>query len=361
MTDPASEDPLEAPPKVEAGGRHRPDSPSSTWWAEDSLYSQLYTDASATYATSVLLGDTAGHPLVPSTSNPDGSPDRPKNYPISEPSGSRHRRDGDWGRERQQEGSESSDLTTLADLFDGTDPPNDDTSSHISTEALTDPNDAPVNNDTPPPSVPPVTTPQPQSRLSTDLALAESGRSARISEAIRPLPKQGRRPRIRHPKHPAIGLLATICVGLFSTFFSWVTAEPLLLTIGHSRSGVATVTHCAGDGLTRRCLATFTDGGGQLVAQYVPLVGATSSARTVGATFEARMVADDGRAAYVNNSRGDAVGWIIGLICVLACGIATAWVSGASRLATRRLRMLGALASLIAPLMMLLGMIVVSW
>ncbi|MBT8227410.1 MAG: hypothetical protein HKP61_13510, partial [Dactylosporangium sp.] len=202
-----------------------------------------------------------------------------------------------------------------------------------------------------------------QTRLSNDAILPSvmttqpvpQGRKATAGPRNRP------RRRTRQPRRPGIGLPATVCLALLAAFFAWVTAEPFWLAVGHSQPGIATATHCTGSGLPRRCLATFTDIDGGIIAEHVPLIGATPAERQVGAAFAARMVNDQGRAAYLDGRRGLRLGWLVGLALILGCGVALGWVSGAARLATRRAKVLGFLASLAAPLALLLGMLAITW
>jgi hypothetical protein len=151
-----------------------------------------------------------------------------------------------------------------------------------------------------------------------------------------------------------------VVLALAAAFFAWVTAEPVLVAIGHAQSGTATVATCAGSGIQRRCHASFEDDSGRLLAVRVPLVGTRSGEAIPGATVPARMVGDGGRAAYPARSELRAV-WATGITMLLLCGLALIWAGGATRLPSRRCRTIGVLVSLVAPLALFLGMLVAAW
>jgi hypothetical protein len=62
-----------------------------------------------------------------------------------------------------------------------------------------------------------------------------------------------RKPRAPHRAGP--GLIALITLGFVAAFFSWVSAEPFWLAVGHGDPGVATVERCSGSGVVQRCTA----------------------------------------------------------------------------------------------------------
>jgi hypothetical protein len=159
------------------------------------------------------------------------------------------------------------------------------------------------------------------------------------------------------PRRPALGLAALLVFGFLAAFFAWVAAEPMWLSAGHGARGTATVIHCTGHGLDRRCRATFRAAGAGFTADRVDLVGAPAGQATDGARIPARMVSAGGRLAYAGGPAALVVRWAVGLALTLLCGAAIGLATGAHRLAGRRARGLALAASLGGPLLLMLGML----
>lgn len=170
------------------------------------------------------------------------------------------------------------------------------------------------------------------------------------------------RPRRRDPRRPGSGLPALLVLGLIATFFSWVSAEPFWLAVGHGRTGTATVAQCTGSGVSQRCVGTFTPAGGATVVEGVALLGVEPGRRAAGTATEARMVSAGSRQAYVGE-----IGllmhlrWTLGFVLVLLCGLGIAGLTGAGRLETARARRTARLMSLGGPLLLLGGFLFVTY
>jgi hypothetical protein len=117
---------------------------------------------------------------------------------------------------------------------------------------------SPVQDTSPERETPPMTAvapeqPEPAPVLVTPFAALPL--EARPIEARRILarrPVAARTPPPREPRHPAVGLAALVTFALLAGFFSWVSAEPFWLALGHSRAGTATVSSCTGTGIGSR-------------------------------------------------------------------------------------------------------------
>jgi hypothetical protein len=176
------------------------------------------------------------------------------------------------------------------------------------------------------------------------------------------------KPRLpKAPRRPASGLAILLVLALLGAFFAWVTAEPLWLAVGHGDRGTATVTRCTGGGVGQRCVGEFTAAGGAFTTEEVSLLGVGGDDRRSGATVPARMVsaehAESGPLprAYVGDMVGLHLRWGIGLVLILLCGVGIAWATGALRLADRRSRRRAVLASLAAPLLLMIGFLAATW
>jgi hypothetical protein len=167
-------------------------------------------------------------------------------------------------------------------------------------------------------------------------------------------PKAPRRTKPARP--PVSGLTGVLVLALLAGFFAWVSAEPLLLALGHGDRGTATVTRCTGKGIERRCIGTF-DGRAYRVDR-VAVAGLPEAARQAGSTVEARIASRTGRAAYAADADP---WWALGIGLVLLCGLGIAWITGASRLAHRRARLGAYATSLLAPILLLGGMLILAW
>jgi hypothetical protein len=174
------------------------------------------------------------------------------------------------------------------------------------------------------------------------------GRPPRVAIAARPR-------RVRPPRatrRPLPGLTAAVVLGLLAAFFGWFAAEPLWLSLGHSSTGTATARACP---VARTC-ADFTADGNAFVATGVTLLG-TGAVRP-GTTVPARMVSPTGSAAYVG---GAAPRWVPSLLAVLLCGFGIAWLTGGYRLPGRRRKLFVVGLSLAGPLLIVAGMLAVTW
>jgi hypothetical protein len=180
-------------------------------------------------------------------------------------------------------------------------------------------------------------------------------RQARDAAVTSPPPKRLPR-KLRHSRNPAVGLPAMLVIALLAGFFAWTSAEPFWLDMGQGAHGQAQITRCKGDGVLRRCYATFQSESHAAVAG-VPLVGADD---VPGAVLDARMRAG-GRIAYAGNPSGLRVRWTVGLALILLCGAALCWATGAGRLGRLRTRLAACAATGAAPLILGLGVLMASY
>ncbi len=166
----------------------------------------------------------------------------------------------------------------------------------------------------------------------------------------------------RTPRRPAPGLLGLVALGLVAAFFSWVSAEPFWLAVGHGDRGVATVARCTGEGVTQRCAGAFAAADGSFTVQRVTLLGVAPDGRDAGAAAPARMVGADSRQAYVG-ATGLMVHlrWVLGFLLVLLCGYGIAGLTGARQLETARARRGAVLTSLAGPVLLLAGFLAATY
>ncbi|MEV6345712.1 hypothetical protein [Actinoplanes sp. NPDC051851] len=191
----------------------------------------------------------------------------------------------------------------------------------------------------------------------------EADESAIATEARHRDQRQRHLHRRRVPgRHPARGLLALVALSLVAAFFSWVSAEPFWLAIGHGDHGYATTTRCHGSGLTQRCTARFTTTDGTFAAPRVTLLGVSGHGRTPGAVSTARMVGPDSTQAYTAPS-GPLMNlrWMLGFLAVLTCAFGIAYTTGARRLPTLPARRGAFIASFAGPLLLLLGFLAAAF
>jgi hypothetical protein len=169
------------------------------------------------------------------------------------------------------------------------------------------------------------------------------------------------------PRRPVSGLVALVALGLIAAFFSWVSAEPFWLAVGHGEGGTATVTRCTGSGITQRCFGSFSATGDSSSAgdssssdgfdvPRVTLLGVESTARAAGTSVPARMVSADSRQAYVGPA-GPMIQlrWMLGFILVVLCGYGIARLTGARRLETGLASRAAVAVSLAGPVLLLVG------
>jgi hypothetical protein len=169
-----------------------------------------------------------------------------------------------------------------------------------------------------------------------------------------------RRPRTPH--RPVTGLAGLIALGLVAAFFSWVSAEPFWLAVGHGRPGVATVTQCTGSGVVLRCTGRFQAADGRYPRSRVTLLGVASGQRGPGAVAPARMLNQTSGRAYVGES-GPLVHlrWLLGFVLVLLCGLGIAALTGSRQLETVRARRAALALSFAGPLLLLLGFLAAAY
>jgi hypothetical protein len=168
--------------------------------------------------------------------------------------------------------------------------------------------------------------------------------------------RRGRPPakKPRSPRRPLPGLLGLVAMALIAAFFSWVSAEPFWLAVGHGDAGLATVSRCSGSGVTQRCAGAFAAADGSFTVERVTLLGVDTN--SAGAVAPARMVSPDSRQAYV----GDTgvllhLRWVLGFILVVLCGYGIAGLTGARHLETAAARRNAVLISLAGPVLLLIG------
>jgi hypothetical protein len=160
----------------------------------------------------------------------------------------------------------------------------------------------------------------------------------------------------RAPRRAAPGLVGLVALGLIAAFFSWVSAEPFWLAVGHGDRGTATVARCVGSGVTQRCTGSFAAADGSFAVQKVTLLGVDPAHRGPGSPAAARMVDPHSRQAYVGTT-GPLVHlrWVLGFVLVLLCGIGIAGLTGTRQLETVRARRTALLISLAGPVVLLTG------
>jgi hypothetical protein len=162
----------------------------------------------------------------------------------------------------------------------------------------------------------------------------------------------------KQPRHPAVGLAALVALALLAAFFGWVSADSFWLAVGHAEGGTATVTRCAGSGLGARCVGTFK--ASDFSRERVALSALPRQARHPGAAVPARMVSESGRIAYSGNPAALHIRWMLDFALILLCGAGIGWATGAGRV-DQRARTAGYAASVSAPVLLLVGMLIYSW
>lgn len=166
-----------------------------------------------------------------------------------------------------------------------------------------------------------------------------------------------RRKRVREPRKLAFALPLIIFFGFLGAFFSWVSAEPLWLAVGHSINGTATVTRCVGDGMTRRCLGDFS--AKEVAVTQISLLGLTDALAVPGKTVAAEMVNSRSHRAYAGGSF--VLRWLPGLTLVLLCGLGIAVAAGVRRFADRGERRAAFAISLAAPMLVTVGFLAAAF
>lgn len=178
----------------------------------------------------------------------------------------------------------------------------------------------------------------------------------------------------RAPRHPAVGLLATLLFGLLAAFFGWQAATPLWLAVGVGADGTAIPTRCDATGgtvasdqsrpaVTYPCL-TFEAADGSFRAVDVTLLGAGPDPSGPDPArpdhVPARMVSPDEPRAYATGPAGLHLRWTVGLVLVVLCGAGIAWATGAFRLEPARSRRRAVLLSFAGPLLLTAGFLVAA-
>jgi hypothetical protein len=202
-------------------------------------------------------------------------------------------------------------------------------------------------------------------RAAAAAAWPEPDVRAKLANA--PGPADGRRglpplQEARTPRRPAAGLLGLVALSLIAAFFSWVSAEPFWLDVGHGDHGLATVTQCTGSGVTQRCMGSFAATDGSFGIPMVPLLGVDPAHRAAGTVATARMVSPQSRQAYVG-ATGALVHlrWMLGFILVLLCGFGITALTGTRQLESLRARRTGLLLSLAGPALLLTGFLYATY
>jgi hypothetical protein len=164
------------------------------------------------------------------------------------------------------------------------------------------------------------------------------------------------------PRQPAAGLAGLVLLALLSSFFAWVSVEPLWLAIGHGDVGTARVVNCTGHGISQRCRGEFTSADGAFTAQDVRLTGLPTDEQLEGRRLAARMISADSRTAYVGTGTGTLhLRWGLGLTLVLLCGVGIGWATGAGRLPDRSARRGAVLTGLAGPLAITAGFLAATF
>ena len=175
---------------------------------------------------------------------------------------------------------------------------------------------------------------------------------------------QGKRPAKKppSPRRALPGMLGLVALALVAAFFSWVSAEPFWLAVGHGDKGVATVGQCSGSGVSQRCAGSFAAGDGGFVVQDVALLGVGPDARNAGAVAPARMVSASSTQAYVGDTGWLVhLRWVLGFVLVLMCGYGIAGLTGARQLETPQARRGAVLVSLAGPILLLAGFLAAAY
>ncbi|WP_155388515.1 hypothetical protein [Catellatospora paridis] len=173
-----------------------------------------------------------------------------------------------------------------------------------------------------------------------------------------PARKRAKRP--RPPRRAGVAMPLLILFGLVAAFFSWVSAEPLWLAVGHGKTGTLTVTSCAGSGLLQRCVGEFATPARDFTADAVSVLGPPGQAE--GLSAPARMVGAGSHRAYVTNGTGGLhLRWMVGLSIVLFCSICIVFATGALRLPERHERLAALGLSFAGPLLITIGFLAATF
>ncbi|SCL27047.1 hypothetical protein GA0070616_3424 [Micromonospora nigra] len=175
------------------------------------------------------------------------------------------------------------------------------------------------------------------------------------------LPRRVRPRRATHPPEPVRGLAALLALSLAGAFFSWVSAEPFWIAVGHARPGTVVVLDCSGGGLTQRCRGIFRAADDGFLAHGVRVSGVPGDRAVPGARLAARMTGPDGGTAYADDGAGAHLRWLLGLLAVVGCGVGVARATGATRLPDPRHRRWAVGVAVTAPLLITAGFLAAAW
>ncbi|MGC4804522.1 hypothetical protein [Micromonospora sp. DT233] len=189
----------------------------------------------------------------------------------------------------------------------------------------------------------------------------EHGQRSRLRRRAADRGPAGRARRTTHPPQPWQGLTALLALSLLAAFFAWVSAGPFWVALGHGSAGTAVVGECTGGGLSQRCRGIFTADGDRFVAFGVRISGVPAERSATGATLPARMTGPTADTAYAETGAARHLSWSLGLLLVLACGVAIARATGATLLPDRRARRWATTAALTAPLLITAGFLTTAW
>ncbi|MDI1460011.1 hypothetical protein QEZ54_03435 [Catellatospora sp. KI3] len=166
---------------------------------------------------------------------------------------------------------------------------------------------------------------------------------------------------VRAPKPPrrlGVALPLLILLALLGGFFSWVSAEPMWLSLGHGRTGTLTITACSGQGMRESCVGEFSSAA--FTAADVDVYGPPGQAE--GLSAPARMVGPHSTRAYVANGTGGLyLRWVVGLVAVLLCSVGIVFATGALRLPERRERLAAVGLSFAGPLLVTIGFLAAAF
>ncbi|MDG4793423.1 hypothetical protein [Micromonospora sp. WMMD1082] len=174
-------------------------------------------------------------------------------------------------------------------------------------------------------------------------------------------PQRRRRERSIHPPDPLPGLSALVGLSLAAAFFSWVSAGPFWLAVGHATTGAVVVTGCTGDGLTQRCRGIFTATDETFRTHGVRVSGVPGDRTAPGSALPARVTGPDGTVAYAGRGFGAHLRWLLGLLGVLGCAAGIVRWTGAARLPDEGERRWAIAASLASPLLITLGFLIAAY
>ncbi|MFD0556867.1 hypothetical protein ACFQ3B_07395 [Stackebrandtia endophytica] len=203
------------------------------------------------------------------------------------------------------------------------------------------------------------TTPLPRITVEDESPMVRRIREAWEGEGEPPPEDKPRPRRDREPRSPAVVLPTLILFIGIAAFFSWVSAEPFLISIGHHVTGTVTVNECHAEGFAPRCQGKFVPDSGGDSQPAMRITGDTTVERP-GETVAAQAVSHDSTSVYIGDDLGLGLRWGLGLAIVVGCGFAIAWISGAWRFAGKS-RLAAVAASMAAPLLIWLGALALTW